>query len=297
MLKPNFLFLIIFFVSLGLLFSEFFILLKSYIPLFLGIVMFGMGMTINLSDIKRVFNKPIWFLTATSMQFTIMPILAVLIIKLFNIEFELVLGFIILGSCPGGTASNVITYLCKGNVALSITCTIISTFLSVLLTPFLIFILANKSIQIDFLKIMQSTFLIIFLPTISGLIIKNFIFKKVTNFLLFFPKLSEIFIALIIGIIFSLNTDNLFLVSYGLIFGVILHNLIGLLLAYYISSKLKYPKDIRKTIAIEVGMQNSGLGMTLALLHFTKISSLPSAIFSLWHNISAICLVYLWKKK
>tara|TARA_Y100000589_G_scaffold324175_1_gene359916 strand:- start:583 stop:1362 length:780 start_codon:yes stop_codon:yes gene_type:complete len=259
--------------------------------------MFGMGVTIDISDIKKVFNKPVWFLSALVLQFTMMPIIALLVIKFFKIDFEIGLGFIILGSCPGGTASNVITYLCKGNVALSITCTIISTISSVLLTPLIILVLADKSIDVDFQKIMRSTLFIVFFPTLFGLIFKKYLFKVNTKFLLMFPKLSEIFIALIIGIIFSLNTDNLSLVSEQLILGVMMHNLLGLALGYYVSKKLSFPNDVKKTISIEVGMQNSGLGMTLALLHFSKISSLPSAIFSLWHNISAIGLVYLWKKK
>ena len=297
MFRPNFLFYIIVFVSLGLFFSDYFANFKSYIPILLGFVMFGMGVTIDISDIKKVFNKPVWFLSALVLQFTMMPIIALLVIKFFKIDFEIGLGFIILGSCPGGTASNVITYLCKGNVALSITCTIISTISSVLLTPFIILFLADKSIDVDFQKIMQSTLFIVFFPTLFGLIFKKYLFKVNTKFLLMFPKLSEIFIALIIGIIFALNTDNLSLVSEQLILGVITHNLLGLALGYYVSKKLSFPNDVKKTISIEVGMQNSGLGMTLALLHFSKISSLPSAIFSLWHNISAIGLVYLWKKK
>ena len=297
MFRPNFLFHIIFFVSLGLFFSDYFANLKSYIPILLSFVMFGMGVTIDISDIKKVFNKPVWFLTALVIQFTMMPIIALLVIKFFKIDFEIGLGFIILGSCPGGTASNVITYLCKGNVALSITCTIISTISSVVLTPLIILFLADQSIDVNFQKIMRSTLFIVFFPTLFGLILKKYFFKNNTKFLLIFPKLSEIFIALIIGIIFSLNTDNLSLVSEQLILGVMMHNLLGLALGYYVSKKLSFPNDVKKTISIEVGMQNSGLGMTLALLHFSKISSLPSAIFSLWHNISAIGLVYLWKKK
>ena len=297
MFRPNFLFFIIIFISLGLFFSEYFSNLKSYIPILLGFVMFGMGVTIDLSDIKKVFNKPVWFLTALILQFTIMPIIALLVIKLLKIDFEIGLGFIILGSCPGGTASNVITYLCKGNVALSITCTIISTISSVLLTPLIIFILADKSIDVDFQKIVKSTIFIVFFPTLFGLIFKKHILKNNSKLVLLFPKLSEIFIALIIGIIFSLNADNLSLVSKQLILGVIIHNSLGLVLGYYVSKTLAFPNDVKKTISIEVGMQNSGLGMTLALLHFTKTASLPSAIFSLWHNISALGLVYLWKKK
>jgi len=259
--------------------------------------MFGMGMTIDFKDIKRVLSQPIWIVITVVLQFTIMPLIAFFLIKLLNIDLELALGFIILGSCPGGTASNVITYLCNGNVALSVMCTLVSTLLAVIITPFLILVLANENIEVDFFKLMKSTFLIVFFPVVLGLLIKSFMQKDKKELLNCFPKISEIIIAFIIAIIFSLNFENFISISSNVIFGVIFHNALGLFLGYFISSMFGYPVDVKKTISIEVGMQNSGFGMALALIHFSKISALPSAIFSLWHNISAVGLVYFWKKK
>ena len=258
--------------------------------------MFGMGVTIEKKDLTRVLKKPKWLFLTVGLQFTVMPSIAFVITVFFNFDPQLALGFIILGSCPGGTASNVITYLCKGNVALSISCTIISTIAAVILTPLLIFFFSVTKIDINTIKIIETTFLIVFLPTACGFFVKRFS-KKYKIDLFIFPKISEIFIALIIGIILSINIENLNLLSSILILGVIIHNLAGILIGYFCSWLLNYPDDVRKTVAIEVGMQNSGLGMSLALLYFSKQSALPSALFSLWHNISAIGLVYFWKKK
>ena len=257
--------------------------------------MFLMGMTLELTDFKKILKKPSLFFFVTFLQFTIMPVAALVLVKTFNIPPELSLGVIILGCCPGGTASNLITYLCNGNVALSIVCTFFSTIVSVFLTPILIFLLSNKNIDINVISLIKSSFFIVFLPVFFGLIFK--IFVPMHKFLKLLPKISEFFIAFIIGIIFSLNLNLLNQLSYSLFFCIVLHNLIGLSMGFLIGGFLGLSLREKKTISIEVGMQNSGLGMALSILHFSKIVALPSAIFSLWHNISAVGLVYCWKKK
>ncbi|MEE2695436.1 MAG: bile acid:sodium symporter family protein [Pseudomonadota bacterium] len=297
MYRSSFIFLIFFFLTLSLIFPEFFFDFKSFIPTLLGVVMFGMGMTLKISEIKRISKKPSWLIITILLQYTIMPVLAFLIVKIFNFSNEIAIGFIILGSCPGGTASNVIAYICGANVSLSIFCTFISTGLSVFLTPFLIFFLANESVIINLLDLVRSTFYIILLPVLAGILVKLVMREIKERYLKFFALFSEITIAFIIAIIFSINSDSLNNLSYGIVLAIMLHNIVGLSLAFFITNLLKYPNDVKKTVAIEVAMQNSGLGMTLALLHFSKIVALPSALFSLWHNISAAGLVYLWKKK
>ena len=257
--------------------------------------MFGMGTTLNLKEVNAVLKKPSLIVLTIFLQFTIMPVLAITICKIFDFSKEITLGFLILGACPGGTASNVIAYICRANVSLSILCTFASTALGVFLTPFYIFLMADKNISVDLEALIKSTFLIIFLPVTLGFL-TNIFFKR-KEILKFFPFLSEIVIAFIISVIFAVNFENIASISYDIILGVVLHNLIGLALALKISGFLGHPNDVKKTIGIEVAMQNSGLGMTLAILHFSKIVALPSAIFSLWHNISASGLVYLWKKK
>ncbi len=257
--------------------------------------MFLMGMTLELNDFKKILKKPSLFFFVTFLQFTIMPVTALVLVKIFNIPSDLSLGIIILGCCPGGTASNLITYLCNGNVALSIVCTFFSTIVSVFLTPVLIFLLSSKNIDINVVALIKSSFYIVFLPVFLGLFFKFFIsIQKITKLL---PKISEFFIAFIIGIILSLNLSFLSQLSYSLFFCIVLHNLIGLSAGFLIGGFLGLSFKEKKTISIEVGMQNSGLGMALSILHFSKIVALPSAIFSLWHNISAVGLVYCWKNK
>ena len=293
--RSSFLAFIFLFLIVGVFFPSTLLLFKNYIPVFLGLVMFLMGMTLELTDFKKILKKPSLFFFVTFLQFTIMPVAALILVKTFNIPPELSLGVIILGCCPGGTASNLITYLCNGNVALSIVCTFFSTIVSVFLTPILIFLLSNKNIDINVISLIKSSFFIVFLPVFFGLIFK--IFVPMNKFLKLLPKISEFFIAFIIGIIFSLNLNLLNQLSYSLFFCIVLHNLIGLSVGFLIGGFLGLSLREKKTISIEVGMQNSGLGMALSILHFSKIVALPSAIFSLWHNISAVGLVYCWKKK
>lgn len=293
--RSSFLAFIFLFLIVGVFFPSTLLLFKNYIPVFLGLVMFLMGMTLELTDFKKILKKPSLFFFVTFLQFTIMPVAALVLVKTFNIPPELSLGVIILGCCPGGTASNLITYLCNGNVALSIVCTFFSTIVSVFLTPILIFLLSNKNIDINVISLIKSSFFIVFLPVFFGLIFK--IFVPMNKFLKLLPKISEFFIAFIIGIIFSLNLNLLNQLSYSLFFCIVLHNLIGLSMGFLIGGFLGLSLREKKTISIEVGMQNSGLGMALSILHFSKIVALPSAIFSLWHNISAVGLVYCWKKK
>ena len=294
--KLSFILFISTFLTLGYLFPSFLSSLKGFIPLLLGFVMFGMGMTLNFSQIRNVLLKPQIILITVFLQFTVMPLTAYFLIQIFTIPSEYALGIIILGSCPGGTASNLISYLCKADVALSIMCTLISTLFSVIITPFLILFLTNENINVDVIKLIKSSFFIVFFPVLFGLLL-NPVAKNIKSINIFLPKVSEFFIALIIGVIFSLNLDNIEKISSILLFCIILHNLVGLTTGFFMASFLNLSTKQKKTIAIEVGMQNSGLGMTLSILHFSKLVALPSAIFSLWHNISSVALVYLWKKK
>ena len=297
MYKFSLILLIFIFLILSFTFPSLFTELKSSIPYLLGFVMFGMGTSLQLREIKNILTEPKWLLTTIILQFSIMPFLAFLLVVIFDFPEEIALGFIILGSCPGGTASNVIAYICKANLSLSILCTFVSTGLAVFFTPALIFLFADENIDIEILSLIKSTFFIVFLPVVCGILMKIFIRNKEKTLLKFFPLFSEISIALIIGIIFSINIDSFSNLSWNILVAVALHNLIGLFLGFLIASFFKFPMDVKKTVAIEVAMQNSGLGMTLALMHFTKLVALPSALFSLWHNISASGLVYFWKKK
>ena len=297
MFRLSFLFIIIFFLLLSAIFKDFFSNLKSSIPLLLGMIIFFMGLTVNINQFKDVLRKPQWIFITVFLQYSVMPILAYFIVKVLNLSSEMSLGFIILGSCPGGTASNVITYLINGNVPLSLMCTLTSTILSILLTPYLILFLADKSINIDLISLMYSTSKIILIPLILGLFVRIYFFKFVDRIKFLFPIISELTIALVIAVIFAINSESLKILNTTILIGVILHNIGGLLIGYLVARFLTLSNASIKTISIEVGMQNSGLAMALSVMHFSKVVAFPAALFSLWHNISASVLVYLSKKK
>ena len=297
MFRLSFLFIIIFFLLLSTIFTDFFSNFKSSIPILLGMIIFFMGLTVNIDQFKDVLKKPQWIFITVFLQYSVMPILAYFIAKVLNLYNEMSLGFIILGSCPGGTASNVITYLCNGNVPLSLMCTLTSTILSILFTPYLILFLADKSINIDLISLMYSTSKIILIPLILGLFVRIYFFKFVDRIKFLFPIISELTIALVIAVIFAINSESLKILNTTILLGVILHNIGGLLIGYFVARFLTLSNASIKTISIEVGMQNSGLAMALSVMHFSKVVAFPAALFSLWHNISASVLVYLSKKK
>jgi BASS family bile acid:Na+ symporter len=256
-----------------------------------------MGLTIEVKEFKNTLKNIRWITLTLFLQFTIMPLLALILSVILKLPLEISLGFIILGSCPGGTASNVIAYLCNGNVTLSLLCTLVSTVFAIFLTPLLILLCAGQTIEIPVVELISSTSKIILIPLSMGLLIKFYFYDYIEKINFFFPTISEVTVALIISIIFAINFENFNFMTYKILVGVIFHNLSGLIIGYFVAHYFKIPLKEKKTIAIEVGMQNSGLGMGLALVHFNNLVALPSAIFSIWHNISASVLVYLSKKK
>ena len=296
-MDKKFVILIFFFSTLAFIAPQILIPFKGLIPFLLGLVMLAMGMTIDLKDLKKTFKNPKWIIVGIFLQYTLMPFFAFILSIILELSNELLLGMIILGSCPGGTASNVIAYLSRANLPLSISLTLISTLLSFVFTPLLILLYGKQLIDIELKNLITTTFLIIIIPITLGIILKKFLKKNIDIFTNYAPLLSQFIIAFIIGVILSLNSSDILEINYKLFLAIILHNLLGIMSGYICSKLLKFPKDVRKTIAIEVGMQNSGLGVSLSLIHFTKIVALPSALFSLWHNISAIVLINLWTKK
>jgi BASS family bile acid:Na+ symporter len=264
----------------------------------LGVVMFGMGLTLNLQDFKIVFSRPKDILIGCLAQFTIMPLLAWSLARIFSLDEALALGVVLVGCCPGGTASNVITYLAKGDLALSVGMTGVSTLLAPFLTPLLTWALAGKSINVDVASMFLSILWVVILPIIMGLIVKGLWPKftvKATDYL---PAFSSIAIALIVAIIIGANADKLIAGGFIIVLVVILHNIFGLSLGYLIGRTLRLSEPKKRAISIEVGMQNSGLASSLATIHFAAypLATIPGAIFSVWHNLSGAAVAYLYKK-
>jgi bile acid:Na+ symporter, BASS family len=290
---------VILFSALALYSPDTFIWLKAYITWMLGIIMFGMGMTMTLSDFKSVLYNPKAVAIGVVAQFLVMPGLAFILCKLFNLPSAIAIGVILVGCCPGGTASNVITYMAKGNTALSVACTSVSTLLAPILTPAIFYVLASQWINIDAFSMLTSILQVVLFPIILGLIFRAFLKQRVNHYIQVMPVISVIAIVVIVAAIIAGSKAQI-LESGLLILGVvILHNSFGLLLGYWAGRLFNLPTADCKAISIEVGMQNSGLGVALAAVHFamSPITAVPSAIFSLWHNISGATLASFWAAK
>ncbi len=254
----------------------------------LGVVMFGMGLTLKPSDFKPVVMHPKDIIIGELAQFMVMPSIAWLLCKTLNLPTELALGVILVGCCPGGTASNVICFLAKGDIALSVAMTGISTLLSPVVTPALVYILAGESVDVDIFGMFISIVQVVILPILLGFAVNHYFQKTTENIKPFLPMVSTIAIATIIGIIVSHNAQNIMQCSFIVAVVVILHNLLGLCLGYAAGHLLGIDNKKKTSIAIEVGMQNSGLATSLATAHFAMfpMATVPGAIFSVWHNFS-----------
>lgn len=269
---------------------------KAIIPL-LGLIMFSMGMTLTTNDFRRVLKQPELILLGVSMQYLLMPLIAWAISKVLNLPIALATGLILLGACPGGTASNVICYLAKANVALSISLTAVSTLLAVILTPLITLLYVDQSIAVQVENMMKSLLYIVILPVLSGILVNSYFNKRIDKIKVFLPTLSVIFIIFIIGVIVAKNNNKLLELGLLLFCAVTLHNLFGLIAGYCIPKFMGYDKVICKTISIEVGMQNSGLAVVLANQYFSAVAALPGALFSVWHNVTGAILAAFWIKK
>jgi bile acid:Na+ symporter, BASS family len=263
----------------------------------LGVIMFGMGITLTLADFKRVAGQPYPVGVGLAAQFLIMPLAAAGISRVLHLPPALAAGLILVGSCPGGTASNVMTFLAKGDVALSVTMTSCSTIVAVAATPYLMLWLAGKYVPVHPPELLISILSIVIVPVIAGLIARQFLADRARKIEAVLPILSMVFIVLIVACIVALSKDQL-LESGVLVFAsVAAHNCSGLLLGYAMA-KLAGLDSVRcRTIAIEVGMQNSGLGVALARKHFADLLvALPSAIFSVVQNITGPALANYWSR-
>lgn len=271
--------------------------LGKYITILLGIVMFGMGLTLKAVDFKIIFTKPLPVIVGVCAQFIIMPSVAFVIAKLLNLPAELAAGLVLLGCVPGGTASNVMVYLAKGNVPLSIAMTSVSTLLAPIMTPLLLLLLAGQWMPVDPVAMFMSIVQVIIVPIILGLAIKKFFPVAVEKSLTVLPLISVAAIITIVAAVVSGNATSIAASGLLIFTAVMLHNGFGLLLGYFTGKVLGQNEVNRRAISIEVGMQNSGLGVALATAHFGPMAALPSVLAAAWHNISGPILATYWSKK
>lgn len=271
--------------------------LGAYITILLGVVMFGMGLTLRAVDFKIILTNPLPVFIGVAAQFVVMPLVAFGLAYLLKLPPELAAGLVLLGSVPGGTASNVMVYLAKGNLALSVAMTSLSTLLAPLVTPLLLLLLAGQWLPVDALSMFKSIVQVIIIPIVLGLLIQRFFPGAVAKSVSVVPIISVVAILIIVAAVTSANAGNV--ASSGLIVfvAVFLHNGVGLLLGYLIALGLGLNENDRRAISLEVGMQNSGLGVALATAHFGPLAALPSVWGAIWHNISGPILATIWSKK
>ena len=268
----------------------------AIVPL-LATVMFMMGLTLTKADIERIVKDPKPILVGVILQFVLMPVLALTFSKMFQLSNQLTIGMVLVGSCAGGTASNVVCYLAKGDVALSISMTMVSTLVGVIATPLLCAFYLSETVSVDTLALLFSLVQIVFIPVVLGFACKFFLNDLANRVETLIPTLSVLLILLIIAIVVALNADRLLDVGLITLIAVILHNLSGLAGGYTISRLIGLDIKQSQTVAIEVGMQNSGLGVALATQFFSATAALPGALFSVWHNISGSLLASIWSRK
>jgi bile acid:Na+ symporter, BASS family len=269
--------------------------LKPLIIPLLALVMFTMGLTLTLNDFKAATKQPKLIGLALFIQFFFMPLFAWIIAATLSLPTELFIGLILVGSSAGGTASNVICFLAKGNVALSILMTLSSTLCATALMPVLTYLYLDQSIPVPISAMIQSIIQIVFLPVLTGTLVNTWLATYLHSAQRLLPIISSLAIITIIAIIVALNHDNLLMISMPVIIAVMLHNILGLTIGYQIPKLLHYDQRTCRTLAIEVGMQNSGLSVALAIKYFSITVALPGALFSIWHNISGSILASFWQ--
>lgn len=258
----------------------------GYVTYLLGIVMFGMGMTLRFEDFKLVFQRPKDVLVGAVAQFTIMPGLAWILATIFQLPPELAVGVILVGTCPGGTSSNVMTYLARGDVPLSVSMTMTTTILAPVVTPLLTWWLAGAWIEISLAAMMLSIVQVVVVPIALGIILNKLFGNFVRKAIKLLPLISVIAIVLIVGGVVSVSAAQIMETGLLIMAVVMLHNLLGYALGFAVAKALKMNLAKSKAISIEVGMQNSGLASSLAMMHFGAAAAIPGAVFSVWHNIS-----------
>ncbi|MCB1194124.1 MAG: bile acid:sodium symporter family protein [Leptospiraceae bacterium] len=297
-LTSAFPFLLIFASLLSLFYPGLFTWFRgTSITIGLGIIMLGMGITLKLEDFKRIYLYPSNVLLGIGLQYTAMPISGWTIAHIFNLPPEFATGIILVSCCPGGTASNVITYIAKADVALSVTMTSFSTIFAVVLTPILTSFLADSTIAVNGWGLFYSTLNVVIVPIVCGVLLNQF-FPKVTTFLM--PASPAVAVFMIVLIVASIiGSSSAIILEHGLqlIAAVMSLHVSGFFLGYVISKMVIKDKIVSRTISIEVGMQNSGLGVVLAKENFTSpMVAVPSAISSLFHSIIGSILSGIWRR-
>ena len=282
--------------ALALFFPSPFTGLAAFINPALMLIMFGMGLTLTLPDFALVVRQPLPVLLGVVAQYVIMPLLGLGVSLLLQLPPALAAGVILVGCAPGGTASNVVTYLAKGNVALSVTMTSVSTLLAPVFTPLLTLWLAGQYMPVDAGAMALSIVQIVLIPVVLGLAARTFIPGLVDRVIPALPWVSVLAITFVVIAVVAGSAEAIFSAGLLILLAVVLHNAGGYLLGYGAAKLFRLPVPSRRTMAVEVGMQNSGLAAGLAKTYFAPEAALPGAVFSVWHNVSGAIVAAFWRR-
>lgn len=270
--------------------------LKPAITPLLGLVMLSMGVSLTPADFTRIFRRPWVILLGVMLQYLLMPLFAYLVARLFDLPLELTVGMLLVGASPGGTASNVICYLGRGDLPLSVTLTTVSTLLAVFLTPLMTWFYVGEQVPVPVASMLQSILYVIVVPVAAGMLLNRWLGRRLESIQAYLPVFAVLCIVLIIAIVVALNHARFATLVMSVVLAVMLHNGLGLAGGYLVARALRLDPVTARTLAIETGMQNSGLAAALALKYFTAAAALPAAVFSIWHNLSGATLAAYWAR-
>ncbi len=281
----------------GLIFPDAAAPLVSGVNYALMVIMFGMGLTLTLPDFAVVARRPWPIILGVLLQFIVMPLSALFVTWAFQLDPALAVGVILVGCAPGGTASNVVAYLAKGDVALSVAMTSVSTLLSPLVTPILTKYLAGQYMPVDAPAMAKSIMMIVFIPVVLGLIVRRLMPRFVATVLPALPWMSVLGISYAVLGLVGASSGRILSGGLLVLAVVIVHNALGLGLGYGVARISGVGESAARTTAIEVGMQNSGLAAGLGAQYFTPEAAVPGAIFSVWHNVSGSALAAFFQRR
>ena len=296
LVEQGFLPLAVGFSLLGLLHPPLFAWIRPHISVGLGIIMFGMGLTLEFSDFARVFGQWRTAGLGVLLQYTLMPLIAWTLCLVLGLPPEAAVGVILVGCCPSGTASNVITYFARADVALSVVMTLASTLVAPLVTPALVELLAGQRVHVDFWAMVRQIFWIVIFPLLDGLVLRRLLRSRLQPLLGVFPAISVLTISAVIACVVALNQKTILAFPALVMAAVVLHNGLGFASGYLAARGLGARGSAARTISIEVGMQNSGLAVALAGAFFGPGAALPGAVFSLWQNLAGVALARVWAR-
>ncbi len=273
-----------------------FLWLRSGMNWFFALTMFGIGAALEPSDFKRILQAPWIVAIGSAAQFLIMPLGAWAFGRLFNLPDELLIGLILTGAAPGAMASNVMSYIAKADAAYSVSLTTVSTLLCPVLTPGLTLLLAGARMDVSFAALFQSTMATVVIPLLIGLFIKYRWGKRIQGILPVFPAISATFIIFICSMVIALNRDYLAAVTGIVLVACLLLNLYGMAMGYGVGALFRMNTRRRRTLSIEIGMQNAGLGVVLALQHLNERAAIPAALFVFVCIITASVMAAVWQR-